>query len=177
MKTWLRRLRGAIGVGISWGVVWGLAGGALEAIFGLPPGTPGAGVVLYEFARGFMAFSMIGFVGSSVFSVALGLGGRRRSFAEMSLPRFGRWGGLAGLAVGVLLYSPLLLAPTGRFTLAEGILRAALAIGVTTALGAGAAAGSLALARVSDDRELLSAAEEVAGVGLTERETRELLGP
>lgn len=176
MRKWFRRLRGAIGVGVSWGVVWGLAGGVLEAIVGLPPGTDGAGVVLYEFARGFMAFAMIGFVGSGVFSVALGLGGRRRSFAEMSLARFGSWGGVAGLMVGLSLYSPVLLAPNGRFTLAEALLRATLAVGVTTALGAGAAAGSLALARMADDRELLAAGEEVADVGLTQQEARELLG-
>ena len=176
MKNWFRRLRGAVGVGVTWAAVWGLAGGILEAIFGLPPGVPGAGVVLYEFARGFVAFSMIGFMGSGVFSIALGFGGRRRSFAEMSLPRFATWGGLAGFIVGLVLYSPLLLAPNGRFTVAEALLRATLAIGVTTVIGAGSASGSLAVARMADDRELLAASEEVAGVGLTEKEARELLG-
>ena len=42
--------------------------------------------------------------------------------------------------------------------------------------GAGSAAGSLALARRTEDRELLETSEEVAEVGLSERETRELLG-
>lgn len=175
MKNWFRRLRGAFGVGVSWGVVWGLAGGVLEVVFGMPPGGSGLGVVLQEFARGFVAYAAIGFVGSGVFSVALGLGGRRHSFAEMSLPRFGTWGGLAGLTVGLVLYSPFLLAPSGRFSLAEALLRATLAIGVTTALGAVSATGSLALARMAHDRELLSAGEEVAGVGLSEQEAKELL--
>ena len=42
-------------------------------------------------------------------------------------------------------------------------------------LGAGSAAGSLALARRTDDRELLDAGADVADIGLTEAEKRELL--
>ncbi len=45
-----------------------------------------------------------------------------------------------------------------------------------TLLGAGSAAGSLALARKADDRELLDAGADVAEVGLTKEEKRELLG-
>ena len=47
---------------------------------------------------------------------------------------------------------------------------------VLTLLGAGSAAGSLALARRADDRELLDASADVAEIGLTEKETHELLG-
>lgn len=176
MNRWFRRLRGALGVAVSWGVVWGTVGGVLEALFGLPPAGAGVGIVLREFARGFAAFAMIGGVGSAVFSLALGLEGRRRSFADMSMARFGLWGGLAGLTVGLVLYSPLVLAPNGLFTVAEAILRTSLAVGVTTAIGALSATGSLRLARMADDRELLAAGEEVAEVGLTDREARELLG-
>ena len=167
MKRWLKRIRGAIGVGLTWGVVWGLVGGTLEAIFGLPPGSSGAGIVFQEFVRGFAAFAMIGFSGSAVFSMALWLGGRRRSFAEMSLPRFAGWGALAGSTAGLALYVGV-----GALT------PSALVIGVGTMalLGAGSAAGSLALARVADDRELLEAGEEVRDVGLTHEESRELLG-
>ena len=42
-------------------------------------------------------------------------------------------------------------------------------------LGAGSAAGSLALARRADDRELLEHGADVADIGLTEEEKRELL--
>ena len=42
--------------------------------------------------------------------------------------------------------------------------------------GAGSAAGSLALARSAEDRELLEASEDVDEVGLSEGEARELLG-
>ncbi len=47
--------------------------------------------------------------------------------------------------------------------------------GVLTLLGASSAAGSLALARRGDDRELLDAGADVADIGLTEEEKRELL--
>lgn len=48
--------------------------------------------------------------------------------------------------------------------------------GLVVLLGAGCAAGSLALARRADDLELLEAANRVAMVGLSEREAKELLG-
>ena len=166
MKKWLKRIRGAIGVGLTWGVVWGLVGGVLEAVFGLPPGWSGADVVLQEFVRGFSVFSMIGFLGSGVFSIALGLEGRRRSFAEMSLPRFASWGALAGLTVGMILYADFVLTPSVRFSLAGVLMRAAIGVGAMAVIGAGSAAGSLALARRAEDRELLEAGEEA--LGLTE---------
>ncbi len=49
-------------------------------------------------------------------------------------------------------------------------------LGIMGLLGAGSAAGSLALARRADDQELLESGEDVADAGLTEREKRELLG-
>jgi hypothetical protein len=42
--------------------------------------------------------------------------------------------------------------------------------------GAGSAAGSLAIARRAEDRELLKAGEGVAEVGLSEDEAQALLG-
>ena len=52
-----------------------------------------------------------------------------------------------------------------------GLLRT----GAVFLLGAGSAAGSLALARRADDRELLEHGADVADIGLTEEEKRELL--
>jgi hypothetical protein len=46
---------------------------------------------------------------------------------------------------------------------------------VTALLGAGSAAGSLALARRADDRELLEHGADDADIGLTEEEKLELL--
>jgi hypothetical protein len=49
-------------------------------------------------------------------------------------------------------------------------------LGPFTLGGAIAASGSLALARMVEDRELLAESRDVADVGLTEKEERELLG-
>jgi hypothetical protein len=48
--------------------------------------------------------------------------------------------------------------------------------GTIVLLGAACAAGSLALARGADAQELLEAGEDVAQVGLSDNEVRELLG-
>ena len=49
-------------------------------------------------------------------------------------------------------------------------------VGFMGLLGAGSSAGSLALARREEDRELLEAGEDLVDAGLTEGETQELLG-
>ena len=46
---------------------------------------------------------------------------------------------------------------------------------VTTALGAGSAAGTLALARLSEDQELLDTSDAIADIGLSSEEARRLL--
>ena len=52
----------------------------------------------------------------------------------------------------------------------------AVIIGPLSLLSAVSASGSLALARMTEDRALLEASEDVAEVGLTEGEAQELLG-
>jgi hypothetical protein len=60
--------------------------------------------------------------------------------------------------------------------LVEGTTLEILVLGPVFALaGAGSAAGSLALARRGEERELLDVSAEVAEVGLTEDEAKELL--
>jgi hypothetical protein len=101
------------------------------------------------------------FLGGVLFSVVLGIAGRRRRFDELSLPQFTAWGAVAGLLLG--LRAVTAGAPV-------------IALGITTLGSAIAAAASLALARRSEDRELLAAGADVADAGLTEAEARELLG-
>ena len=104
-------------------------------------------------------FAGSGFVAGTAFSVALGIAGGRRRFDEMSLPRFAAWGAVGGLVtMGVLMA----IYPGGA------LLTYMVVGSVVTLLGAGSAAGSLALARRAEDRELLEAGEEA--LGLTEGE-------
>ena len=153
MKKWLKRIRGAVGMGLTWAAAWFGVGAVMGLVFF-------GGVELLANA---LNSAVVGFIGGTSFSVALGIAEGRRRFDEMSLPRFAGWGAVGGLLVSMLLLSN------------QGVLGAVLIVGVFTLLGAGSAAGSLALARRADDRELLKAGADLADIRLTEEEKRELL--
>ena len=158
MTRWLRRVRGALGMGLLWAAGGAGVGGVIELLDNvLPGGLPMASAV--DMWPQTLAIPF--FLGGVAFAVVLGIAGRRRRFDELSIPRFAAWGALAGLLLG--LRAVTMGAP-------------ALFLGITTLLSAGAAAGSLALARLGEDRALLAAGADVADAGLTAAETRELLG-
>jgi len=115
-----------------------------------------------------------GFIGGVVFSGVLGIAAGRRRFDELSLPRFAAWGSVAGLLLGVLPFTILAVGAAG-----VGLplwLLGVVTMGSTALLGAVSASATLALARMSEDRALLDAGADVAEVGLSEGEARELLG-
>lgn len=176
VRNWLRRIRGALGLGLTWAAGWSLVGAFLAV---LPVAAPVGGPGVLALVVGFVVqFAAMGFVGGAAFSAVLGLIEGRRRFDQMSLPRFAAWGALGGLFLSVFkntigLFSLGLLGTLGvpAYTVTHAI-----SVGVITLLGAGSAAGSLAVARAVDDRELLEAAAEVADIGLTEDESRDLLG-
>ena len=153
MKKWLRRIRGAIGLGLTWAAVWSGVG----AIIGLASGGGTAGITTAGLAFVLAGtFGALGFVGGAIFSAALGIVAGRRRFDQMSIPRFAAWGAVGGILVSV----------SAHLTLGGGSSVSIIAATVMTLLGAGSAAGSLALARRAEDRELLEAGEEA--LGLTE---------
>ena len=159
MKKWLRRIRGAIGIGLTWAAAWFGAGLILLLIVGV-----GAADVPFP-----LGFALLGFLAGVTFSGVLGIVEGRRRVDQMSLPRFARWGAVGGL----LLSGAFVLA----VALVEGTTLEILVLGPVFALaGAGSAAGSLALARRGEERELLDASAEVTEVGLTEDEAQKLLG-
>ncbi len=159
MKKWLRRIRGAIGMGLTWGIAWFGAGIVLLLVVGV-----GAADVPFP-----LGFGLFGFLAGATFSAVLGIAEGRRRFDQMSLPRFAAWGAVGGLLLSGIF---VLVAALGGDTTLD-----ILVLGPVFALsGAGSAAGSLALARMAEDRELLDANPDVAEAGLTEGETRELLG-
>lgn len=135
MNKWQRRIRGAIGMGMTWGLAWFLAGMALLVVVG-----PDAADVPFP-----LGFGALGFFAGILFSGVLGLAERRRSFEQMSLARFAVWGGVGGVLLSGVFVP---LAGLGVSTLAV----LAPVFGLS---GAGCAAGTLALARKADDRQLL----------------------
>lgn len=175
MKNWMKRIRGAVGMGLTWAVLWS-AIGALVAV--LPWTMPAGFPIRLEWIVGFAAqFAVLGFFGGAAFSVVLGVVEGRRRFDQMSLSRFAVWGAFGGLmmwaARGTIGWSVMdSLGSVGVQGLNWGF---AVSGGIIVLLGAGCAAGSLALARSVDDQELLESGEGPAEVGLTDKEVRELL--
>ncbi len=162
MKKWLRRIRGALGMGLTWAVAWlgvGAIIGLVTAV--LSPASTLSGLAVWV---GFVA--LFGFIGGAIFSTVLGIAEGRRRFDEMSLPRFAAWGAVGGLLVTLVM----------ALVFGDPVMGLLGPASVLTLLGAGSAAGSLALARRAEDRELLEDGADVADIGLTEEETRELLG-
>ncbi len=91
MKRWLRRIRGAVGMGLTWAVGWALFGVLIGIASLLLPGLPWD--LFFEvFDAPLPALAVRGFVGGAFFSTVLGIAGRRRRFDELSLPRFAAWG-------------------------------------------------------------------------------------
>ena len=131
MRKWLRRIRGAIGMGLMWALAWFCAGMLLLLVVG-----PDAADVPFP-----LGFGMFGFLAGVMFSGVLGLIEGRRSFDQMSLPRFAAWGGVGGFLL------------SGAFVLAAGLGGVAtLVLGPVFALSSAAsAAGSLALARMAEE--------------------------
>ena len=164
MKKWLRRVRGAVGMGLTWAVAWALFGVLIGVASILLPGLPWD-LFFNFFDAPLPALAVPGFVGGTAFSVVLGIAGRRRRFDEISLPRFAGWGALGGLLMMAPIVATLSLSPVSL-----------VATSLVALLCSGSAAGSLALARMSEDRQLLDASADVAEIGLTGDEAQELLG-
>ena len=97
-KKWLRRIRGALGMGLIWAAGWALVGVLIGLSWSL--GLPMEWFI-EVFDAPLAALAVPGFVGGVVFSTVLGVAGRRRRFDELSLPRFGAWGALGGLLLGL----------------------------------------------------------------------------
>lgn len=156
-------------MGLTWAVGGALVGFGIELIHNVWPNPLGSLVDIWPAVLAYPAF-----LGGVVFSVVLGIAGRRRRFDELSLPRFAAWGALGGLLASLF---PAALVAVGLETPNAPLWQITLALAVPLTVGSAlAASGSLALARMAEDRELMDAGEDVAEVGLTEEEARELLG-
>jgi hypothetical protein len=138
MGKWLRRIRGAIGMGFTWGAAWSVVGMIPRWVFGFNADAPFP-----------IIFGVLGFFAGVSFSGLLVLTERRRGFEQMSLPRFAGWGAMGGLLLSAVFAKAaslgwqdvLMIAPT--FALASAVC----------------ASGSLAIARHAQGRETVAEAE------------------
>lgn len=170
MNKWLMRLRGAIGMGLTWAVGGAFVGGMIELTWNLWPGFPiGPLVDMWP-----QTLAIPGFLAGLVFSGVLGLAGRNRRFDELSLPRFAAWGAVGGLLASL---APVAVVALGLGSPNVPVWQITVALAGPLALGSAiAASGSLLLARMAEEPEPLDAAPDAAELELTETETRELLG-
>lgn len=143
MKKWLRRIRAAVTMGLLWAVPWAI----VAVLIGMVVDPDDSMDEMW-----FLIGAYPGFLGGVLFSIVLSIAERRRNLSELSARRFGAWGAVAGLIVGVLPF--LLGTPAADIDVAR---LAAVVIGSFTVMSAGSAAGSLALARRGEARELLDA--------------------
>jgi hypothetical protein len=146
MSTWMRRVRGAVGMGLTWAVAWSGAGAMVSLGFVLRTGSrPDAPFPLMFAAAGFIA----GLIFSGVLRIAEG----RRRFDELSLARFASWGAIGAFLLAVGFFTTVSLSGDPTF------IRYLIVVGPLFALaGAGSAAGALALARRAQNRELIAGA-------------------
>ena len=135
MKRWLVLIRGSVGMGLAWAAAWACVGVIVGSLEWLDPGGPG---LLAELIEGVGGVLVPGFMFGSIFSVVLATAERRRTFEEMSLPRFAAWGGVAGAILS------LILGGVGNHSSVWDDVANAVVLG---AMGAGSAVATLALAR------------------------------
>ena len=127
MVRFLRWCRGALAMGILWGAAWGGIFGALVIVIGLVDPAqigPGEGFLT---AAGYGA--LFGFVSGIVFALLLTLAEQRKAVPGLSLTRAALWG-----ILGTAAY-PLLTPVHDSMVL------------ILCPIGAGLAAGSIALAK------------------------------
>jgi hypothetical protein len=154
MRKWLRRIRGAIGMGVIWGAVWSGAGLVLAAATRFQADAPFP-----------LIFGVLGFMAGVIFSALLAVTQGRRRLDQMSLPRFAGWGAMGGLLLSALF--------ARAASLDWGDV---LAIVPTFALAcAVCASGSLAVARRAVTQELPDGRGDTVEAELTDDEKRKLL--
>jgi hypothetical protein len=156
MKKWLRRIRATVMTGLLWAVPWAL----VAVVIGMVVDPDDSMDEMW-----FLIGAYPGFLGGVLFSIVLAVAERRRSLSELSVRRFGAWGAVAGLAIGVLPF--LLGTPAAHIDVAR---LATVVIGSFTVMSAASAAGSLALARMGGQRKLIDAGADTSEARLSDDE-------
>ena len=154
MRTWLRRIRGAIGMGVMWAAAWFAAGTVPRWVFGVNTDAPLP-----------LVFGLFGLIAGVVFSAVLALAEGRRRFDQMSLPRFAGWGAMGGLLLTAIFAKAASLGWGDVLALAP-------TLAVASAV---CASGSLAIARRAVRQDLPDSRGNIAEVELTD-DKRKLLG-
>ena len=148
---WLRRIRGAIGMGLTWGIAWFIPGFIPRWVLGMDGDLPFP-----------ILFFGLGVISGITFSAILALTEGRRRLDQMSVPRLAAWGAAGGLLLSALFVQGV------SYSIVQ-----VLGISTTFALASAASAsGSLLLARRAANAELRGIEAEAE---LTDAEPQKLL--
>src|SRR3979411_1424074 len=91
MGKWLRRIRGAIGIGLTWAAALFAVGSVPRWVFGVNTDVPIP-----------LVLGVFGFIAGVTFSALLMLTESGRRFDQMSIRRFAGWGAISGLRLSAL---------------------------------------------------------------------------
>ncbi len=139
MKKLLQKLRGLLGVGITWGTLWSGIGAGIGAVIGVVrPEVWQWTNPIFEWAVGMGLYGLVSGVG---FGTLLTLREGRKTLSDLSLRRTAIWGLIGGAVV------PLLFGAAGMFPAGTTLVDVLGAIGVTGFLGGTFAPASIAIAK------------------------------
>jgi hypothetical protein len=150
VKKLLRRLRGLLGVGVTWGTLWGAIGAGIGLVLGYL--NPALWTYDNPIALWGLGMAAYGFVSGVGFGTLLTLREGSKRLRELSLKRVALWGVLGSAAVPLLFL--------GFFQAGTTVVDILGAMGVTAMLGGTFAPGAVAIARRAelaspDERDLL----------------------
>jgi hypothetical protein len=166
----LRRIRGAIGMGLTWAVGWAVAGLLIGVASMFFPSLPW-NAFFEVFDAPLPAFAVPGFFAGVFFSAVLGIAGRRRSFQELSLPRVAAWGAVGGLLLTLFPFALVAVGLASREGSAIGTGQILAVLGVPfVLLSAVSASITLILARRAASDESRGAHQQMADEAFAERE-------
>jgi len=163
-------------MGLTWAGGWAGAGILIGVASNLTPGLPWDS--FFEvFDAPLPALAIPGFIGGVLFSIVVGIAGRRRQFEELSLPRFAAWGAAGGLLLSLVpaaLVGLGIANPESEGGIPIRYLTAVIS-GPLIFLSAVSASASLVLARMKRGRRWVERSPDLGKVGLTKSEAQELL--
>ncbi len=144
MNRLVRRLRGLLGVGVTWGTLWSVIGAGIGFVIGvISPEVWESTNPIIEWAIGMGLYGLVSGIG---FGSLLTLREGRKTILEIPLRRAAIWGVAGAAAV------PLLFGALGTFEAGTTALDVLGAIIVTGVLGGTFAPASIAVARRAELR-------------------------
>jgi len=139
MSELFRKIRGALGVGTTWGVMWAAIGAVIGLIIEWT--NPSMFYFVNPVVEWAIGMGMYGAVSGFGFAGLLSLREGRKMLSDLSLKRVALWGVLGSAAV------PLVFSWMGMFAAGTTVLDIVAAMGVTSLLGGIFAPGSVAIAK------------------------------